>query len=311
MTDLSERDDTRGEAGAYAMLLVAALILASNHIIGRYLNGVLPPFGTAFWRFAIGAMVMLPLAGRSLVVQWPLVRQHLSLFVFLSVLFVPISNGFIYLSYQWTTATNGGVVSTVQPALTVLLSALLFRDLINRKQSAGLVLATIGVLVILSRGDPQVLFELEFNIGDLTLVVAMFAVALYNVLLRKIPGEIGVPLLMLVVQLLGCAATLPVYVAESIVYRPVPLTLEAVGALVWFGVAVTGLAVGLNNSVVRALGANKASIGNYLRSIFVALLAIVLLGEEFRLYHAIALALVIVGVGLLSRGRSIGAAKGR
>jgi drug/metabolite transporter (DMT)-like permease len=193
----------------------------------------------------------------------------------------------------------------VQPALTVMLSALLFRDLINRKQGAGLILATIGVLVIIARGDPQVLLRLEFNIGDLTLVFAMFAVALYNVLLRKVPNEIGIPLLLLVVQLFGCAVTLPVYVAESLWYRPVPLTIEAIGALVWFGVAVTALAVGLNNAVVRKLGANKASIGNYLRSIFTALLAIVLLGETFEPFHAVALALVMLGVWLLSLGRSL------
>ncbi|MEK9662274.1 MAG: DMT family transporter [Alphaproteobacteria bacterium] len=294
------------EIGPYAMLLVAALILASNHIISRYLNGVLPPFGTAFWRFAIGGMVMLPLAGRSFWLQWPLIRRHFRFFVLLAVLFVPFSNGFIYLAYQWTTAMNGGVVSTVQPALTVALSALLFRDLVNRKQFAGLIIATVGVLVIVSRGDPVILLTLQFNVGDLALVFAMFSVALYNVLLRKVPAEINVPLLLLIVQIFGCAVTLPVYVAESVWYRTVPLTFEAIAALVWIGVAVTAIAVGLNNAAVRAMGANKASIGNYMRSIFTALLAIALLGESFETYHAVALALVIGGVWLLSRGRSIG-----
>jgi drug/metabolite transporter (DMT)-like permease len=305
MTDIAQRQSA-SDAGPYAMLLVAALILASNHIISRYLNGVLPPFGTAFWRFAIGGMVLLPFAGRSFWLQWPLIRQHFWYFVLLAVLFVPFSNGFIYLAYQWTTAMNGGVVSTVQPALTVMLSALLFRDMINRKQFAGLFLATLGVLVIVARGDPEILLTLQFNIGDLMLVFAMFSVALYNVLLRKLPGEIGVPLLLLIVQTFGCAVTLPVYIAESILYRPVPLTLVSISALVWIGVAVTAIAVGLNNAAVLAMGANKASIGNYLRSIFTALLAIVLLGETFEPFHAVALALVIGGVWLLSRGRSLG-----
>jgi drug/metabolite transporter (DMT)-like permease len=187
-----------------------------------------------------------------------------------------------------------------------MLSALLFRDMINRKQFAGLFLATLGVLVIVARGDPEILLTLQFNIGDLMLVFAMFSVALYNVLLRKLPGEIGVPLLLLIVQTFGCAVTLPVYIAESILYRPVPLTLVSISALVWIGVAVTAIAVGLNNAAVLAMGANKASIGNYLRSIFTALLAIVLLGETFEPFHAVALALVIGGVWLLSRGRSLG-----
>ena len=116
---------------SYIMLIMASLIFASNHVIGRQFNEILPPFGTAFWRFAIGAMVTLPFAGLAFVKNWPLIRSNLRFFLFLSLLFVPLGNGLIYLSYQWTTATNGGVVTTVQPAFTVILSALIFGDLIK------------------------------------------------------------------------------------------------------------------------------------------------------------------------------------
>ena len=291
-------------AGTYTMLILAALIFASNHVISRYLNDVLPPFGTAFWRFAIGGLIMLPIAGRSFYQNWCVIRQNLWFFVFISVLFVPLANGIIYLSYQWTTATNGGVVSTVQPALTVALSALLFRDLINRKQAAGLVCATVGILVIISRGEIETLLRLEFNIGDLTLVFAMFAGALYNVLLRKVPTEIDVLLLLLIIQFFGVITTLPIYLAETLLFRPVPFTSETITALLWLGVAVTTIAVGLHNAVIRRLGANKASISNYMRSVFTAIIAILFLGETFEHYHATALALVVAGVWLLSVGRS-------
>ena len=133
---------------SYIMLIMASLIFASNHVIGRHLNEVLPPFGTAFWRFAIGAMVTLPFAGPAFVKNWTHIRSNFWLLLFLSLLFVPLGNGLIYLSYQWTTATNGGVVTTVQPAITVLLSAIIFGDLINKKQGVGLIIATTGVMVI-------------------------------------------------------------------------------------------------------------------------------------------------------------------
>ena len=140
----------RSNTTSYAMLVMAALIFASNHVIGRHLSDVLPPFGTAFWRFAIGAMATLPFAGLALLKNWSHIRANFWFFLFLSMLFVPLGNGLIYLSYQWTTATNGGVVTTGQPAITVLLSALIFRELINKKQGAGLLIATVGVFVILS-----------------------------------------------------------------------------------------------------------------------------------------------------------------
>ena len=292
-------------AGAYVLLVLAALIFASNHIIGRYLHDLVPPFGLVFWRFAIGGLIILPFAWRSFYLNLTIIRQHLWLFIFLSVLFVLLGQGLIYLSYHWTTATNGGVISTVQPALTVALSAILFRDFINKKQAAGLITATIGVLVIISRGNLEVLIHLKFNLGDLTLICAMFAGALYNVLLRKIPPQIDVFLLTLIIQIIGIIVAFPIYLAETIIFRPVPFTSEVILALLWIGVVVAALAVALNNAVIRSLGANKASIGNYLRAIFTTLLAILLLGESFEIYHGVALVLVIGGVWLISISKSV------
>ena len=295
----------RSNTTSYLMLVMAALIFASNHVIGRHLNEVLPPFGTAFWRFAIGAIVTLPFAGLAFIRNWYLIRAKFWFYLFLALLFVPLGNGLIYLSYHWTTATNGGVVTTVQPAVTVILSAIIFSDLINKKQGIGLIIATIGVIVILSKGNLENLLDLQFNIGDLTLILAMFSASLYNVLLRKVPKEITIPVLLFTVQILGTLVSLPIYLVETYFFRPMPVNGEIILTLLWIGIAVTSIAVGMNNAVVRNLGANKASISNYLRSLFTALLAILLIGEIFEIYHGIAFILVISGIWLLSMGRSI------
>src|SRR3546814_14225274 len=111
--------DQRYTTGAwpYAMLMAASLVFASNHIIGRYVHGSIPPMGMAFWRMTIGGLVILPFVGRELVMQWPLLRRHWWLFLVLGIAFVPLGNGLIYLAYNYTTAMNGGVVSATTPAL--------------------------------------------------------------------------------------------------------------------------------------------------------------------------------------------------
>lgn len=290
----------------YAMIIAAALILASNHIIARYLNGVVPPIGLVFWRMTIGSLVLLPFAARGVLVHRQLIRANWKLFVIMACLFVPLANGLIYVAYNFTTALNGGVVSTTQPALTVLLSWLLFRDLINWKQGAGIFMAAVGVLVIMTRGAPANLLTFQPNVGDLVILAATMFIALHNVLLRRVPKQISTFSFMLVIQVIGVAITLPIYIAESIYYRPVPFDLVTIGTLLWLGVAITTIAVGLMNTAVRLIGANKASMGNYVRSLFTAFLAIVLLGEQLHLFHAIALALVIGGVYLMTQGRTSG-----
>lgn len=306
MTTIPTDRRTGDDLLPYGMLLLASLVFASNHIISRQLHGAVPPMGMVFWRMIIASLILLPFIARDLRVQWPLVVKHWRLFLILGVAFVPLGNGLIYLAYNWTTAMNGGVVSTAQPAMTVILSLVLFRDTINTKQTTGLLLAAAGVLVILSRGDPAVLLSLEPNPGDVWLLAGVAFAALHNVLLRRVPAAISVPVLLLAIQFAGAVLTLPAYVAETIWYKPVPVTWEALSALAWMGAGVSVLAVGLNNAAVRTLGANKASLGNYLRSMFTAILAIVILGEAFLAYHAVAFALVVAGVLLMTRGRSIG-----
>jgi len=290
---------------AYAIIIGASLIFASNHVIARYLGGVIPPMGFVFWRMLIGAAVILPFAGWGLIAQRRLILRHWKLFALMGLLFVPIGNGGIYAAYTFTTAINGGVVSAVQPVLTVLLSALLWRDLINGKQGIGIVIAIIGVLAIIARGDPQTILSLEFNIGDLLMLGATAAVALHNVLLRRVPREISVPQLMIAIQLFGLVVATPLYILETIYIRPVPFTGEAVASLLWVGIAVTALAVALTNTAIRRLGPNKASISNYMRVLFTAVLAILLLGESFEGYHMFGLVAVIGGVFLMTRGRSV------
>ena len=305
MTGYEADEHSARGALPYAMVIAAAMILASNHIIARYLNGVMPPFGLVFWRMTIGSLVLLPFATRGVLVHRQLIRTHWKLFVVMACLFVPLANGLIYVAYNFTTALNGGVVSTAQPALTVLLSWLLFRDLINWKQGAGIFIAAVGVLVIMTRGNPTNLLAFQPNVGDLIILAATVFIALHNVLLRRVPKQIGTFSFMLVIQVIGAAITLPIYIAESLYYRPVPVDLVAVGTLLWLGIAITTIAVGLMNSAVRLIGANKASMGNYVRSLFTAFLAIVLLGEQLHLFHAIALTLVIGGVYLMTQGRIV------
>lgn len=285
------------------MIVIAALIIASNHVLARYIGGVIPPMGMVFWRSIVSGLFLLPFALSGLIAHRQLIARHWKLFVLMGLLFVPLGNGLIYTAYIFTTAINGGVVSASQPALTVILVWLLFRETITWKQGIGIVIAGLGVLAIITRGDPLAVLRMDFNIGDLIMLVAITFAALYNVLIRNIPDEIKVPELMFVVMVTGSLSVLPVYVLETIYIQPVPLTWLSIGSFLWVGIAITAIAVGLMNAAIRRIGANKASMSNYMRALFTALLAVLLLGEEFQAFHLVAMVLVIGGVYLMTLGR--------
>lgn len=287
----------------YGLMLAAATILASNHIIGRWVQGEMPPMGIGFWRLAIATAVLLPFVGRALWEKRAILQSHWKLFLVMGVALGPFGNAAVYVAYHFTTAINGGVVSTAQPVATVLLSILLFRDGISRNQWIGVVIATLGVLMIISRGDLAVLTTLEPNIGDLIMLAAMFGFAVHNVLLRRIPGDFTTAEILLTIQLFAMAVMLPIYILETIFYLPMPVTWESAAVMAWVGIAVAIVAVGFTNTVVLAIGANKAVMANYIRAVLTAVLAIAILGEEPQFFHLVAFVLVVIGVVLLGRGK--------
>jgi len=302
MSDLNHSRYRQG-LWPYALMLAAATILASNHIIGRWVQGEMPPMGIGFWRLAIATVVLLPFVGASLWQKRSVLRRHWKLFLVMGVALGPFGNAAVYVAYHFTTAINGGVVSTAQPVATVLLSILLFKDGITRSQWVGVVIATLGVLVIVSSGDIAVLAALEPNIGDLILLAAMFGFAVHNVLLRRVPGDFSTAEILLTIQLFAMMVMLPIYVLETIFYQPMPVTWESAAVMAWVGIAVAIVAVGFTNTVVLTIGANKAVMGNYIRAVITAVLAILILSEEPEAFHLFAFALVVIGVVMLGRGK--------
>ncbi|MBO6781781.1 MAG: DMT family transporter [Alphaproteobacteria bacterium] len=302
MTDAGQSRFRQG-AWPYALLLAAATILASNHIIGRWVQGDMPPMGIGFWRLFIATLVLLPFVGRSLWEKRAVLRERWKLFLVLAVALGPFGNAAVYVAYHFTTAINGGVVSVAQPVATVIVTYLVFRETITKTQGLGIAIATVGVLIIILRGDLARLLGLEPNIGDLIMLAAMIGFAIHNSLLRNIPSDFTTAEILLSVQLFALVVMLPIYLIETAIYQPMPVTWEAAAVMAWVGIVVAVIAVGFTNTTVLAIGANKATIGNYIRALITAGLAMLLLGERPEPFHLVAFVLIVAGVVMLGRGR--------
>ncbi len=302
---MTETAPSRFRQGAwpYAFILAAAFILASNHIIGRYVQGSMPPMGVGFWRLAIATLVLLPFVGGSVWRKRDVLRRRWKLFLVMAIALGPFGNASVYVAYHFTTAINGGLVSTAQPVATVLITFLVFREAITRVQALGMLIATLGVFVIIVRGDFSILAGLEANIGDLIMLAAMIGFATHNSLLRKMPGDFSTAEILLSVQVFSLAVMLPIYILETIYFMPMPVTWEAAAVMAWIGIAVAIVAVGFTNTSILAIGANKATISNYIRAILTALMAVAILGEALQLFHLVAFVLIVAGVVLVGRGR--------
>ena len=167
---------------------------------------------------------------------------------------------------------------------------------------ASLVLLSLGLGVIfglmkiinLAHGSLAILLSIAFNRGDIWFVIALLIYAFYAAMLRKRPAMH--PLSFLAVGMgVGALFLLPAMVLELAGGRTLTFDTESVVSFVYICIFPSLLGYLFLNRGVELIGANRAAPFMHLVPVFGSVLAIVLLGERFELYHAIGYALVFGG----------------
>lgn len=287
----------------YVLMVIAALVWASNIIVGRGIHDLVPPIGLNFWRWVPTVPILLALAWPHLREDWPVVRSQWRWMFLLAALAISGFNTFIYLGLERTTAVNALLINSSRPAIIVLLSFLLFQVSVRNTILIGLICGLLGTVVIILRGDLFRISEFIFNSGDLWVFAATVTWALYTVLLPKRPS-IHPASFMAFAVIFGLLQLLPLYIWETLTIEAFPFTGDTVVAILFLALFSSIIAHLSYNRVVELLGANRAGIISYLILSFGVLMAIILLGEVFERYHAVGLVLLVTASWLVARPTS-------
>jgi drug/metabolite transporter (DMT)-like permease len=303
--DTNIRIETRGGAflWTYSLLVFSQILFGSNQILARLIEGAVPPIGLSFWRWIVATLVVLPFTLKYLKPYMPLVLKEWRIYVGCAFCLIVLGNTTIYIALNYTTAINGAIVSSVQPAITFAMSWLVLRELVSKGQIAGAMITIMGVLVIISQGDLAILIGLRPNPGDLWMIVSVMGFSLYAVLLQKLPSAVPAVLTLNVIQLLGIILLLPFYAFETVYIRPMELNQVTITAVLWAGTIVAVAALGLWNYTNRRLGANVASGTVHLRLVAITVMAIVILGESLEIFHLIAFVIIMIGVFAITKAK--------
>ncbi len=288
----------------YLLLTLSVFFLATDAILGRLAGNVdVPPLGLGFWRVMGPALLLTPFYGRELFVKRAIVLRHWKIISILGLSMSVFGGSAVYLGLSLTTAMNAGVVLTSQAATMVFMGWLFYRDRINARQAVGLVIAAAGVLAVVARGDIGVLLGLELQIGDLLVFIAVLGFSAYIVLLRSTPPDLSPFALLCAVTWFGAAFAAPLYLWEIYAVAPFPYTPASVAMILWIALFVSIVAVGFMTIGTLAVGSYISSMFNYVRTLFIAGLAILLLGESIALYHVGGTILIFAGIYLMTARR--------
>ncbi len=290
----------RSDKYAYTILTLGTLFFAINHVIGRGVHAEIPPVGLSFWRWLAGAIILLPFVWRGLLNSSATVIMHIRPLAFLGCTMIG-STTLILVALNYTTAVNASLINATQPVMTVLLAWLIFREPLCLRQIVGMFAGLVGVVVMVSRADWHVLGSLQFNAGDIVILLAVLGYAVYAVNIRKIPAGLTAPVALFVIIFTGCLGLLPFYIAETLLSRSVPFNLTSIVVIITLALIISVSGMLIWNEANRIIGPGRAGMFINLMPVFTAILAIIFLHEHLYLYHLGGALLISTGIFLVLR----------
>ena len=205
---------------------------------------------------------------------------------------------------QTTSATNTGWIISITPLILAVLSFFILKEKIGRNAIAGIIVATIGILLLVSRGDIGNLDWLS-SVGDWLVLLSAHTWAIYTVATRDISRTYN-PLAVTFAILIPSALMTIGYVSVSSDWSKFLLfSTEALISLIILGLLCLGTAHWFWQEGIAKFGAARAGLFLYLEPLATTALAVPYLGEQFGIYSAIGGLLVLGGVFMAEKKKKI------
>ncbi len=280
----------------YLLLTLSALIWSGNFVLSRAMNSEIPPAGFVFWRWVVAAIILAPIALPKLRREWPIVRANLQLVLICGLCGVMLFNFLIYTAVHTTTAINASLVNSSIPVFIIMFSRIFFGQKVTLRQHAGIVLSLAGVATIILQGDLSRIRTLSFNRGDLLVLLAAVAWAVYSIALRRYPQGLNPFLFVFCIAICGLVFLAPVYALEIASGHLMTINAATLLSIGYVGVFASVVAVLTWNSGLRRVGAHLGGQFIHLMPAFSTILAVIFLGERLHSFHVAGITLIFTGI---------------
>ena len=287
---------------AYLLLILTTIFWSGNFIVGKAASTYqIPPFTLNFYRWLFAGLILLPFTFKEILNKKHHIINNLGLYVVLGITSITIFNSTVYYSLYHTQVINSILLISTIPVWIIFFSFLLKIEKTNIYQIFGVIFSLIGVIAIITKSDIKIFLNLQFNKGDISMVIAMLSWAIYSSLLKKKKYELSQLSLLQIIIFTGLIFLTPIYILELnygykiIMGTPFVLTLIYVvifPGLLAFIFWIKGISI---------IGANRAGVFLHLMPIFGSTLAIIIFNEKFMYYHIFGAIFIILGLVLSNK----------
>jgi len=291
---------------AYVFLFLTVTFWAGNFVVGKFASIYeVPPFSLNFYRWFFAWVILAPFTLPEIIKKKDYIINNYKLFIILGVTSITIFNSIVYYSLNFTQVISGVLMISTIPVMIMFFSSIFKIEKTNIFQIIGVILSFLGVIIIITKANFEILKNLNFNKGDVTMVVAMFSWALYSTLLKRQTYEISQLSLLQVVMSFGLVFLIPIYFIEyQLGFR---ITLDKPFYLILsYVVLLPGLASFiLWIKGISMIGANRSGVFLHLMPILSAIMAMIIFNEKFMFYHMLGAVFILTGILLSNKNKKL------
>ncbi len=286
---------------AYLLLILAAIFYAGNLIVGKPVAQEIPPITLSLFRYLIALVVIIPFGYREWKNNKDLWKKEWKAILALSATGLVLFNIFVYLALNYTTSINAGIVEATAPIFTLILTFLLFNERFSQKQLIGVFISLFGVFFVITKGSVEIIMNLQFNSGDLIMILAMITWAFYSIFIKQHTWKFPTYGALLVMTVVAIIMFIPLMTIEIGQIQTINWSWEVISGLVYLGIFPSLVALIAYNKGIAAIGPSRASVFLNLIPVFTMIGAVIFLGEHLTWIQVIGALFVIFGVLITNR----------
>ena len=287
---------------AYVLLLLAVLFWSGNFIIGKFATLFnIPPLTLNVFRWISVWLILMPFTYKEIYNNLPYIKKNWLVISFMGVITISTFNSVVYFALNYTQVINAVLMLAAIPAATIVLSSLMKIEKTNIFQILGLILSIIGIGSIISNGDIQKIISLNFNKGDLWMLVCVITWSLYSTLLKKHKFKFSQFTLIQLMVSVGILFLIPQFFYEKSI--GLELNFNKAFFLILFYVVIFPAIAAYYcwQKGIEIIGPNRSTMFIQLMPLFSAILAIIIFNEKFELYHFAGACFILTGIYLYNR----------
>lgn len=295
--NIYQSDDSTSSPGPFVLisaLMIHHLLGALTFPIAKYGLAIIEPFTFAFYRYGLSSIVLLGVVRFRKANKPPIEKKDYLKIVGLGCLIIPFNQTAYLFGQSLTGAGHGALLFATVPIWLFLGALVYLKEKFVLRRAAGVALGLTGVAVIITTGAVEL--GTQYLIGDLIILIAVFAWVTYTILGRPLVFKYGAFRVTAYALASGSALYFPFGLYRAFTFDYTAATFGAWLTVIYVALGVSVTAYVLWYWVLKYLEATRVAVFHNLQPVIASVIAFIFLGEPIGWAFIIGGAVVLTGV---------------